>query len=232
MRPALSGTVNAVMPSSTTGELAARGTSASEGVLHGILGALEARRIVPGQRLVEVELAAAFAVSRNSVREALQRLAAEGLVELVRNKGAVIRHLSLQETLDVLEVAERISGLLARGAARAVHRGAPAKALSQAIKQLARAAAGEDDPGFALARRAYYRALLDLSANRELRRLVPVIQMPIVHAQNPLPGLRRMRVDDYKAVARAVLAGDEDAADLAAMAHVDRVREAILNRVE
>ena len=59
---------------------------------------------MPGQRLVEVDLAAQFGVSRNSVREALQRLAAQGLVDLFRNKGAAIRTLSPQETLEVLDV--------------------------------------------------------------------------------------------------------------------------------
>jgi len=190
------------------------------------VGALESRRIVPGQRLVEADLVSAYGVSRNSVREALQRLAAEGLVEIVRNKGAVIRLLSLQETLDVLDVAERISGLLARAAARAIRQGGDGAALSAAVAGLEEVQDPAGDQG--LKRRAFYRALIELAGNRELRRLVPVIQMPIVHAQNPLPQLQALRLHDYRAIARAVLKGDEDAADLAAMAHVANVRSAIV----
>ena len=92
--------------------------SASDLVFFGIVNGLELQKLVPAQRLVESDLAAQFAVGRNSVREALQRLAAEGIVELHRHKGAAIRTLSLQETLDVLDVAERMTGLLARSAAR------------------------------------------------------------------------------------------------------------------
>ena len=42
-----------------------------------------ARRLPPGTRLVEIDLTARFAVSRGPVREALRRLAAEGLIEHV-----------------------------------------------------------------------------------------------------------------------------------------------------
>jgi len=206
--------------------------SASDIVFFGILSALENRRIAPGQRLVEADLVTQYDVSRNSVREALQRLAAEGLVEIVRNKGAVIRLLSVQETLDVLEVAERMSGLLARSAARAISRGADGQGLVTAIKLLGSPHKEMDEELFGRARRAYYRALLDLSSSRELRRLVPIIQMPIVHAQNPLPALRQLRVKDYRAVAQAVLKGDEVAADLAAMEHVDKIRKAIVDLAE
>jgi DNA-binding GntR family transcriptional regulator len=206
--------------------------SASDIVFFGILGALETRRIAPGQRLVEADLVTLYDVSRNSVREALQRLAAEGLVEIVRNKGAVIRLLSVQETLDVLEVAERISGLLARSAARAICNGADGQGLVTAIESLDSPHEAMEEESFGRGRRAYYRALLELSSSRELRRLIPIIQMPIVHAQNPLPALRQLRVRDYRAVAHAVLKGDEGAADLAAMEHVDKIRKAIVDIAE
>ena len=204
-------------------------TGAAETVFGGILRALEVRQFVPGQRLVEADLAVSFGVSRNSVREALQRLAVEGIIDLLRHKGAVIRLLTLRDTLDVLDVAERISGLLGRAAARAVSDGADGQSVRDAIGQLHSAVAGRDAEAFARGRRAYYRALLALANNRELRRLFPTIQMPIVYAQYALRDLRKIRLQDYSVIAREVLAGDQDAADVAAMAHVQTVRAAILD---
>jgi DNA-binding FadR family transcriptional regulator len=61
-----------------------------------------------------------------------------------------------------------------------------------------------------------------------LRRLFPAIQMPIVYAQYRLPELQQIRLQDYRVITREVVAGDEEAADLAAMAHVHNVREAVL----
>jgi DNA-binding GntR family transcriptional regulator len=110
--------------------------SASDQVFFGIVNGLELQKFVPAQRLVEVDLAEQFGVGRNSVREALQRLAAEGMVELHRHKGAVIRSLSMQETLDVLEVAERMTGLLVRAAARGAATSGLKTILSDSLKAL------------------------------------------------------------------------------------------------
>jgi DNA-binding GntR family transcriptional regulator len=206
--------------------------SASDAVFFGIVNALETQTLVPGQRLVEADLAAQFQVGRNSVREALHRLAGEGIVELLRHRGAAIRLLTLNETLDVLDVAERMSGLLARTAARGLRGPAAGRALGAAVKELAQAGKLDDADAFARARRHFYRALLALSGSAELQRLFPSIQMPIVYAQHRLAGLQKLRLRDYRAIATAVLDGDEDGADEAGMAHVRNVRALLLRKVD
>lgn len=202
-------------------------SSASDVVFHGLIRSLEAQTAVPGQRLVETDLAAQFGVGRNSVREALQRLAAEGIVELYRHKGAAIRSLTLQDTLDVLDVAERMTGLLARTAARGSGNAALAGSLPRAVDDMESADAARDSAGCSAARRRFYRTLLEMAGNRELRRLFPAIQMPIVYAQYRLPTLQALRVQDYRRIAAAVVAGDAAAADEAGMAHVRNIRRVL-----
>lgn len=205
--------------------------TAADTVFHGIVQGLAQQRFVPGQRLVEVDLATQFGVSRASVREALQRLAAQGLIELHRNKGAAIRTLSAQETLEVLDVAERMTGLLARSAARAIAAGAPRAPIQDALARLREADRSQDPDAFASARRGLYRTLLATSGSRELRRLLPSIHMPIVYAQHRPATLQQVRMHDYQAMCQAILAGDEQAADAAGMQHVRNVREAIVRRL-
>lgn len=201
-------------------------------VFFGVVKDLEARNLVPGQRLVEADLATQFGVGRNSVREALQRLAAEGIVDLFRHKGAAIRSLTLQQTLDVLDVAERMTGLLARSAARGIASSDEGHLVADAVKQFVKADKEGDTEAFAKARRRFYRALLRIGGSAELRRLFPSIQMPIVYAQHRLTTLQKLRLRDYRLIAKAVLAGDEDAADAAGIAHVRNVRGEILNKVK
>ncbi len=205
--------------------------SASDLVFFGIVNGLELQTFVPSQRLVEGDLSVQFGVGRNSVREALQRLSAEGIVELLRHKGAVIRSLSLQDTLDVLDVAERMTGLLARAAARnSTQQGLVVKAMDQSLREAAAAESTLDAAAFAVARRRFYRALLDMGGNRELKRLFPAIQMPIVYAQHRLPTLQKLRLRDYQKIASAVKSGDGHAADAQGSAHVRNVRKEILKR--
>lgn len=202
--------------------------SASDIVFQGILRELEEQRLVPGQRLVEVDLAEHFGVGRNSVREALQRLAAEGVIELSRHKGAAIRSLSLQDTLDVLEVAQRMLGLVAGTAVRGAKDPAARAALQDTLQQLSVADRARDAGAFRQARRRFYRLLLDMGGNRELMRLFPTILMPVVHAQHRVAGLQKIRLADYRAMGRAVLRGDAQEAERAASAHVDHVRAEIV----
>lgn len=205
-------------------------TSASDRVFFGIVNGLEAHRFVPGQRLVEVDLTVQFGVGRNSVREALQKLAADGLVDISRHKGATIRSLTLQATLDVLDVAERMTGLLARSAARCIAESANGQAASKAMELLVHADKVNDPEAFAKARRHFYRSLLEIGGSSELKRLFPSIHMPIVHAQHRLPTLQKLRLRDYRIIAKAVLAGDEGAADMAGTSHVRNVRDEILRQ--
>ena len=201
--------------------------SASDALFFGVLRGLENQTFVPGQRLVETDLAAAFGVSRNSVREGLQRLVAEGVVEHLRHKGAVIRSLSFQDTLDVLDVAELMTGLLARAAARVKPTTSQSHALKQILRDLNTADEARDVAAFAVARRHFYRALLEFGRNRELRRLFPAIHMPIVYAQHRLPSLQQIRLRDYKRIATAVLMGHGEVAEALAREHVQSVRACI-----
>jgi DNA-binding GntR family transcriptional regulator len=67
-------------------------------------------RIAPGAKLNERELAEQLQVSRTPLREAIKTLAAEGLVELLPNRGAVAAQLSSQDVADTFEVIAGLEG--------------------------------------------------------------------------------------------------------------------------
>lgn len=71
----------------------------------------------PGERLGEVELAEKLGVSRTPVREALRRLAAEGLVDITPNKGARVVEYPRQDLDHIFDIRARVEGLAARTAA-------------------------------------------------------------------------------------------------------------------
>ncbi|WPB55542.1 GntR family transcriptional regulator [Xylophilus sp. GOD-11R] len=83
-------------------------------LLHGIrMGSLR-----PGERLLTEDIAQSIGMSRMPVREALRRLAAEGLITVRPNRGAVVRGLSAKEVDEVFEMRAALEGLAAARAAR------------------------------------------------------------------------------------------------------------------
>ena len=72
----------------------------------------------PGDPLNEMKLAEEFQVSRTPIREALHRLASEGLVTIVTNLGARVSDINLRDFRELIEL--RI--ILERGAARLLAR--------------------------------------------------------------------------------------------------------------
>jgi DNA-binding GntR family transcriptional regulator len=74
--------------------------------------------IRPGDRINEVELADKWGISRGPLREAIQRVGAEGLIEFQRNRGAFVRELSLDDVRLAYEVRQALEGAAAQRIAR------------------------------------------------------------------------------------------------------------------
>lgn len=66
--------------------------------------AIYEHRLPPGTKLPEVELCAIFDVTRGTVRKVLSRLAGEGLLDLVPNRGAFVAQPTVEQTRDVYEL--------------------------------------------------------------------------------------------------------------------------------
>jgi DNA-binding GntR family transcriptional regulator len=77
-------------------------------------------RIAPGAKLNERELAEVLQVSRTPLREAIKMLAAEGLVELVPNRGAIAVALGEADVLHTFEVMAGLEGLSGELAAQRI----------------------------------------------------------------------------------------------------------------
>jgi DNA-binding GntR family transcriptional regulator len=67
-----------------------------------------------GERINEAELAATLGISRGPLREAIQRVGAEGLIEFQRNRGAFVREIALEDIEDMYEARVIIESMAAR----------------------------------------------------------------------------------------------------------------------
>jgi DNA-binding GntR family transcriptional regulator len=77
---------------------------------------VEEGRYAPGQRLVVSDLESSLGVSRPPIREALHVLSGEGVIDLIPNRGAIIRTFEAKELIDLLTYIEALGVLGVRQA--------------------------------------------------------------------------------------------------------------------
>lgn len=136
-------------------------------ILEALRTALLSGELAPGEVYSGPALAERFGVSPTPVREAMQRLASEGAVETVPNRGFRVAERSPR---DLAELAE-IRALLEVPAVLTLARTLPAERWAQ-LRPLAQdtleAASRGDRTAYAETDRAFHRALLELTGNRQL----------------------------------------------------------------
>jgi DNA-binding GntR family transcriptional regulator len=98
----------------------ARTSNAAAAVRESLENAIACGEFVPGSRLDETTLANRYGVSRTPVREALQQLAAAGLIEMRPRRGAVVATASPERLYEMFEVMAELEAMCARLAARRI----------------------------------------------------------------------------------------------------------------
>jgi DNA-binding GntR family transcriptional regulator len=185
--------------------------------------------LAPGARLGEVEIADRLGVSRTPVREALSRLAAEGLVEIAPNRGARVVTWTVAELEGVFDLRAVLEPQLT---AHAVPNAAPADvdeldALARRMHEVGTPGPGQDLDALVPLNRAFHDRLVALAAHPTLATaLAAAIHPPIVR-RNFLTydeaSLRRSLAHHVEIVA-AIRAGDATWARAVMTAHIHNAR--------
>ena len=171
-------------------------------------------RLAPGSELSEVALAQELGVSRGPVREAIGRLASEGLVTIRPRRGAVVTALSAQEFLSAYQLREALETLAIR---LAVPRLAPAEidALQDLVDEQVRNADEHDVKAFFRANAAFHATFVDACGNAMLQEAINRLlgQMGRYQMRSvALRGSLRRSIDEHTAILEAVRSGDADEA--------------------
>ena len=164
----------------------------------------------PSSSLPEEAVAAQFEVSRVPVREALRRLAAEGLVTVVPRHGAVVSSLTADQFLDAYRVREALEALAIRLAIPRLGPEALAE-LDRLQEEMAGDAEGGDVEAFFAANTAFHQLIVDRSENGYLRAIyAPLMdQMRRYLGQSlDLRGGMERSLREHQAILRAARSGD------------------------
>ncbi|MDT0261657.1 GntR family transcriptional regulator [Jatrophihabitans lederbergiae] len=186
----------------------------------------------PGERLTEDRLAEDFGVSRNPVREALRVVQAEGFVVMVPRRGAVVASPDATTIADMFAVRQRLETLAARLAAERAS-AADVVVLRELLDAARQATDQVQFARVAELNSQLHLKVIDISGNRWLSAMASalylhvqwVFRMGAAH-RAPHSWVEHIRLVD------AIEAGDPDAAEAAAMAHVDAASTAALDTLD
>jgi DNA-binding GntR family transcriptional regulator len=171
-------------------------------------------RLKPGEFLSEQMLSATYKFGRTPIREALQRLAREGLIAIFPRKGILVCDLNPRNQLLVLEVRRELERLLSRaGAERATRQ--QREALLDIARGMEQAARTNDDIAFMRLDRELNRLIIEAAHNDYAARSMKLLgglsrRFWYMHYREAadLPLCARLHADQARAVAR----GDSAAA--------------------
>lgn len=180
--------------------------------------------LLPGTRIVEDRLAARLGVSRNPVREALQALAAEGFVDILPRRGAIVAQVTQAEAEDLFDVRAALEPLAARLAARRSDAAGHAR-LREVLERARRATdAGELDV-LAACNTAFHSLIVELSGNDYLELLVAPMALRVQWVFRTSAASRAPHSwTEHGELLRAIVARDEDYAEAVARSHVTAAR--------
>jgi DNA-binding GntR family transcriptional regulator len=197
--------------------------SSADYVTEQIRAGIKSGRFLPGQRLIESALAEDFSVSRGPVREALGRLAAEELLLIEHNRGAIVRRLSRGEVTDLFRVREVVEGLAARQAAERIADARVQKRILALVDEIAELRMKSDLAAYRSHNERFHAALVELSGNKELSKLIRRLQIAIYYIQFRRQldtGVIAQSLDDHEAICAAIRRGEPDNAERAMRHHV------------
>lgn len=175
---------------------------------------------LPGQRLVEEDLALELEVSRGPIREALHLLAVEGFVEIEPRRGAKVAIFTRKQADDLFVMRLTLEGLVARLAAarRTDEQLDHLRAVCEEGLDAATQARTEDLPAL---NTAFHAALADAADNTLLAEQLSTMSTMIQWAY-----AKRIRERltnswfEHRTIVDAIAAGDAAAAEAAAQNHV------------
>lgn len=178
--------------------------------------------LAPGAKLIEAALAERLGVSRGPVREAFRMLEEAGLVRQEKNRGVFVRHIPLDEAMEIFEMRAMMDEAVGRKLASAVTP-EQMKSMRTMVDEMERAVKAGDVDGYHLLNLQFHDRLVEFSGNRKLialyRKLI-----------NELSLFRRLNLSDgkqlpqsaqeHRAILKAIASGDPDLAGQAMRDHV------------
>lgn len=180
-----------------------------EHIIRSIRDAVRKGEFAPGQRLVVADISQTFGVSPGPVREAIRRLAGEGLLEFIPHKGAAVRQLHEEDIREIFQAREAVEGYIARLAAENINREDYKHRLLRCLDDLQ--SAGQDMARVTAIRQEFHDLLYLIAGNRTLQEMAERLTSPLYRLSfNYQTGKDRLMesLHEHERIIEAIVAGN------------------------
>lgn len=196
--------------------------------------AIRHARLSPGEPLSENKISKMLGISRTPVREALQMLAQEGLVEIIPGRAVRVASRSFRDVLDVLHLRLLLEPELVRLAAEAIT-AAQLQILTDSLEKMETAVENEDRPAWSKADTVWHEILSDACPNQLLGEMVLQMRNRIhrytsIDHQLKIEQLRNGTAE-HREIVEAIAARDAEAAESAMREHIENLRRDLFNQL-
>jgi len=186
--------------------------------------------IIPGTRMMEVDLAEEMGVSRTPIREAIRKLEKEGLVTIEPRRGAYASMISTEDMVEILEVRQDLEGLAAFFAADRMtdeqmqELRQVSDSYNEAVRQGNMEAMIRHDTRF-------HHIIVESCRNKILVQMIEQLQELVLRFRYIYyDNFKRAEnmPEEHEAIVAAISEGDADKARAAADIHIERLKELVI----
>lgn len=190
--------------------------------------------LMPGERLMEIQLAQKLGVSRTPVREAIRKLELEGLVVMIPRKGAEVAEITRQDMMDVLEVRAALEVLAVQDACERIT-DEQLTALAAAGEEFKRLLESGDLVACAQGDVNFHEIIYQATNNRRLVQMLSNLREQMYRYR--MENLKDRRtyhslVEEHEIIRQALIRHDKEAAGEAIRIHIENQKKSILESIE
>ncbi len=186
--------------------------------------------IIPGTRLMELELSKKMGASRTPIREAIKMLAEDDLVAIEPNKGAYVSKISLRDLLEILEIRESMDGNTCYHAAERINDKHISR-LKLAMEGYSRAAESENQNDMIKWDTEFHGVIVDATENKVMIKIANDIRELVLRFRYLYYGdFRQVShiIAEHKELYKAISTKNPERARKAAKTHIRNLREDII----
>jgi DNA-binding GntR family transcriptional regulator len=196
--------------------------------------ALRHADVPPGYPLSETRISKVLGVSRTPVREALQQLSQEGLVQVIPGRAVTVASRSIRDVLNVVHVRLILEPEMIRLATDAISR-SQLDTLYQALADMKKALEDNDLEGWSEADTVFHEILSEACPNNLLGEIVVQMRNRVHHLANVDSQTNPTRLaactDEHRQIVDAIAAKNAQAAEQLVRDHINALRQSLFNRL-